>query len=84
MLIVAAVVGVGCFLYGCLTKDNCTWRYVIRPILISHAILISPLQRGTVQGLLDNCIIEEAKIKGAENNNGSGFGGKAIKYELEV
>lgn len=51
MLIVAAVVGVGCFLYGCLTKDNCTWRYLIRHILISRAILISPLQRGTVWGL---------------------------------
>jgi len=53
MLIVAAVVGVGCFLYGCLTKDNCTWRYLVRLILISHAILISSLQRETVQGLQD-------------------------------
>lgn len=53
MLTVAAVVGVGCFLYGCLTKDNCTWRYLIRPGLTSHAILNSPAQRGTAQGLQD-------------------------------
>lgn len=53
MLTVAAVVGVGCFLYGCLTKDNCTWRYLIRPGLISNAILISPVHRGTEQGLQD-------------------------------
>lgn len=53
MLTVAAVVGVGCFLYGCLTKDNCTWRYLIRPGLVSHTIWISPVHRGTVQGLQD-------------------------------
>lgn len=26
MLLLAAVVGVACFLYGYLNQDNCTWR----------------------------------------------------------
>lgn len=27
MLLLAAVVGVACFLYGYFSQDNCSWRY---------------------------------------------------------
>ncbi|NXO66416.1 ANO6 protein, partial [Phainopepla nitens] len=42
MLTVAAVVGVGCFLYGCLTKDNCTWSQEVCDPNIGGNILMCP------------------------------------------
>ncbi|KAM6291809.1 anoctamin-6 isoform 2-T2 [Porphyrio hochstetteri] len=42
MLIVAAVVGVGCFLYGCLTKDNCTWSQEVCDPYIGGKIIMCP------------------------------------------
>ncbi|KFP64336.1 Anoctamin-6, partial [Cariama cristata] len=42
MLIVAAVVGVGCFLYGCLTKDNCTWSQEVCDPNIGGNIIMCP------------------------------------------
>lgn len=60
MLIVAAVVGVGCFLYGCLAKNDCTWRYMVRPILISHAIFHGP-QEGDCTGFARHCGIKETQ-----------------------
>ncbi|NXL91930.1 ANO6 protein, partial [Alectura lathami] len=42
MLIVAAVVGVGCFLYGCLTKDNCTWSQEVCDPNIGGKIIMCP------------------------------------------
>lgn len=79
MLIVAAFVGVGCFLYGCLTKDNCTWRYLIRPILILHTVLIHPL----LYKVCKTWHNKRDKIKEPENNNGYGFESQGIKYEIE-
>lgn len=80
MLIVAAVVGVGCFLYGCLAKNNCTWRYMIRPVLISHAIFHRP-QEGDCTGFARHCRIKETKWKG-QNNHSCGIESKGIKYEI--
>ncbi|NXS00923.1 ANO6 protein, partial [Oxylabes madagascariensis] len=42
MLTVAAVVGVGCFLYGCLTKDNCTWSQEVCDPNIGGNIIMCP------------------------------------------
>ncbi|NWX22671.1 ANO6 protein, partial [Aegotheles bennettii] len=42
MLIIAAVVGVGCFLYGCLTKDNCTWSQEVCDPNIGGSIIMCP------------------------------------------
>uniref|UniRef100_A0A8B9VFP6 Anoctamin n=1 Tax=Anas zonorhyncha TaxID=75864 RepID=A0A8B9VFP6_9AVES len=42
MLIVAAFVGVGCFLYGCLTKDNCTWSQEVCDPNIGGNIIMCP------------------------------------------
>ncbi|KFU96097.1 Anoctamin-6, partial [Chaetura pelagica] len=42
MLIIAAVVGVGCFLYGCLTKDNCTWSQEVCDPNIGGNIIMCP------------------------------------------
>ncbi|NXO82485.1 ANO6 protein, partial [Sitta europaea] len=42
MLTVAAVVGVGCFLYGCLTKDNCTWSQEVCDPSIGGNIIMCP------------------------------------------
>ncbi|KAM9029389.1 anoctamin-6 [Ara ararauna] len=42
MLIVAAIVGVGCFLYGCLTKDNCTWSQEVCDPNIGGKIIMCP------------------------------------------
>ncbi|KFP79370.1 Anoctamin-6, partial [Acanthisitta chloris] len=42
MLTVAAVVGVGCFLYGCLTKDNCTWSQEVCDPNVGGKIIMCP------------------------------------------
>ncbi|NXH46599.1 ANO6 protein, partial [Dicaeum eximium] len=42
MLTVAAVVGVGCFLYGCLAKDNCTWSQEVCDPNIGGNIIMCP------------------------------------------
>ncbi|KAM6094179.1 anoctamin-6 isoform 2-T2 [Chlamydotis macqueenii] len=42
MLIVAAVIGVGCFLYGFLTKDNCTWSQEVCDPNIGGNIIMCP------------------------------------------
>ncbi|NXR62842.1 ANO6 protein, partial [Rhadina sibilatrix] len=42
MLTVAAVVGVGCFLYGCLQKDNCTWSQEVCDPNIGGNIIMCP------------------------------------------
>ncbi|RMC10046.1 hypothetical protein DUI87_12843 [Hirundo rustica rustica] len=42
MLTVAAVVGVGCFLYGCLKKDNCTWSQEVCDPNIGGNIIMCP------------------------------------------
>ncbi|NWW06800.1 ANO6 protein, partial [Oreocharis arfaki] len=42
MLTVAAIVGVGCFLYGCLTKDNCTWSQEVCDPNIGGNIIMCP------------------------------------------
>uniref|UniRef100_A0A8C0EGQ4 Anoctamin n=1 Tax=Bubo bubo TaxID=30461 RepID=A0A8C0EGQ4_BUBBB len=42
MLIVAAVVGAGCFLYGCLTKNNCTWSQEVCDPNIGGNIIMCP------------------------------------------
>ncbi|KFW94251.1 Anoctamin-6, partial [Phalacrocorax carbo] len=42
MLIVAAVVGVGCFLYGCLRKDDCTWSQEVCDPNIGGNIIMCP------------------------------------------
>ncbi|XP_010131909.1 PREDICTED: anoctamin-6, partial [Buceros rhinoceros silvestris] len=42
MLIVAAVVGVGCFLYGCLAKNNCTWSQEVCDPNIGGNIIMCP------------------------------------------
>ncbi|NXE89162.1 ANO6 protein, partial [Menura novaehollandiae] len=42
MLTVAALVGVGCFLYGYLTKDNCTWSQEVCDPNIGGNIIMCP------------------------------------------
>ncbi|XP_416045.3 anoctamin-6 isoform X1 [Gallus gallus] len=42
MLIVAAVVGVGCFLYGFFMKDNCTWSQEVCDPNIGGNIIMCP------------------------------------------
>ncbi|NXQ16830.1 ANO6 protein, partial [Peucedramus taeniatus] len=42
MLTVAAVVGVGCFLYGCLKKDDCTWSQEVCDPNIGGNIIMCP------------------------------------------
>uniref|UniRef100_A0A8C8RKP2 Anoctamin n=1 Tax=Pelusios castaneus TaxID=367368 RepID=A0A8C8RKP2_9SAUR len=42
MLIIAAVVGLACFLYGYLTKDNCTWSQEVCDPNIGGNIIMCP------------------------------------------
>ncbi|XP_014377322.1 anoctamin-6 isoform X1 [Alligator sinensis] len=42
MLLLAAVVGLGCFLYGCITKDNCTWSQEVCDPNIGGNIIMCP------------------------------------------
>ncbi|KAG8137836.1 hypothetical protein E2320_003790 [Naja naja] len=42
MLLLAAIVGVGCFLYGYFTKDNCTWSQEVCDPNIGGKIIMCP------------------------------------------
>uniref|UniRef100_A0A8D2LEP6 Anoctamin n=1 Tax=Varanus komodoensis TaxID=61221 RepID=A0A8D2LEP6_VARKO len=42
MLVLAAVVGLGCFLYGYFTKDNCTWSQEVCDPNIGGKIIMCP------------------------------------------
>ncbi|XP_053112454.1 anoctamin-6 isoform X2 [Hemicordylus capensis] len=42
MLVLAAIVGLGCFLYGYFTKDNCTWSQEVCDPNIGGTIIMCP------------------------------------------
>uniref|UniRef100_A0A8D0GY90 Anoctamin n=1 Tax=Sphenodon punctatus TaxID=8508 RepID=A0A8D0GY90_SPHPU len=42
MLLMAAVVGLGCFLFGYITKDNCTWSQEVCDPNIGGSIIMCP------------------------------------------